>query len=188
LTPLLAGTVFVGSAAAAASPCGSAGYGGPWGCVLLPGSAWAPNLAGLGDLNVYNNGTNLTYKGPDLGYSWEYQCTELAVRYAALAWHEGSNLAKPEDAWYGAGWNGSAQDMWNVAPKLPVSLLRIANGISAPQFGDLIVFSESGGPGHVGGSGERLQRPLELRRGEPVLRPGRGADSNQLIELGEPGR
>ena len=145
-----AGTALAGPVGSAPSACGSAGYNGPWGCVLLSGAAWAPGLAGLGDLNVYNNGTNLNHFGPDVGYTSEYQCTELAVRYAALVWNEGSNQSKPENAWYNAGWNGSAQGMWNVAPKLSVPLRQIPNGTGAPEFGDLIIFSESGGPGHVG--------------------------------------
>lgn len=140
----------VSPSTSASKSCGSAGYDGPWGCVLISGSSWAPSLAHLGNLNVYNNGTNLNYFGPDKGYSWEYQCTELAIRYAAVVWGEGANLAKPENAWKKAGWTGSAQDMWSIASKLPVPLKKIANGKGAPQFGDLIIFGESGGPGHVG--------------------------------------
>jgi choice-of-anchor C domain-containing protein len=137
-------------ASATASACGSASYAGPIGCVLLSGSQWAPSLASMGNLNVYNNGFNLEHFGPDDGYSNQYQCTELAIRYAAVVWGEGRNLAKPENAWINANWDGSAQGMWTVAPYLPVPLQRIPNGTGAPHFGDLIIFSEAEGPGHVG--------------------------------------
>jgi hypothetical protein len=136
--------------AGAVTSCAPAGYQGPIGCVLLAGSAWAPSLASLGDLNVYNNGTYLRHYGPDNGYASEYQCTELAIRFAAIVWHEGSNLAAPEDAWDKAGWNGAAQDMFAIGPKLPIPLRAIRNGTGAPQFGDLIVFSASDDIGHVG--------------------------------------
>ena len=138
------------SADAASTLCGAAGYNGPIGCVLLTGAQWAPSLASLGNLDVYNNSTSLSHFGPDIGYSSEYQCTELAIRFAALVWGEGRNLAMPEDAWLDANWDGSAQGMWAVAPNLPIPLQQIANGTGAPQFGDLIIFRESGGPGHVG--------------------------------------
>jgi hypothetical protein len=117
--------------------------------VLLSGSAWAGALADVGDLDVYNNGTNLDYLGPDHGYSWQYQCTELAIRYAAIVWHEGSNFSSPEKAWYNAGWSGSAVNMWTIAPKLAVPLQQIPNGSGAPHFGDLIIFSGAD-VGHVG--------------------------------------
>jgi hypothetical protein len=132
-----------------AQSCGAAGYNGPHGCVLLNGSTWAGPLASLGDLNVYNNGTNLEYLGPDHGYSWQYQCTELAIRYAAIVWHEGSNFSSPEQAWNKAGWSGSAVNMWQVASKLAVPLQKIPNGSGAPHFGDLIIFSGAT-VGHVG--------------------------------------
>jgi len=134
--------------AAISSPtagCGSAGYSGPIGCVLVYGSDWAPSLAGLGDLNVYNNGTNLNHFGSDVGYTYQYQCTELAVRFADVVLHEGN-----ENSWYNAGWSGAAQDMWRVGPSLPVPLQQIANGAGPPRLGDLLIFTESGGPGHVG--------------------------------------
>ncbi len=140
-------------ASATTTSCGSAGYHGPIGCILLSGSSWAPTVADLGDLNVYNNSDNLNHFGPDRGFTYEYQCTELAVRYAYYVWGEGKGLSKPEAAWDTAGWDGAAEDMWSVAPRLAVPLQQIANGAGAPQFGDLIIFGEpkgSSGPGHVG--------------------------------------
>ena len=133
------------AAQSTAAGCGNAGYSGPIGCVLVYGSDWAPSLADLGDLNVYNNGTDPLHFGSDVGYTSQYQCTELAVRFADVVLHEGN-----ENSWLNAGWSRAAQDMWRVGPSLPVPMQQIANGVGLPQLGDLLIFSESGGPGHVG--------------------------------------
>jgi hypothetical protein len=148
----VAAAMFAAPAAAAfaSAPSADAAAGcnqyGPVGCVEVGGSQWAPaSVAAAHDLNVYNNGSDLrAVYGSD---SWgpEWQCTEFATRWADAAWGDGGYKA-----WDAAGWNGSAQNMYDVAPRLRVPLTQIPNGDPrAPQFGDLLIFGEKSGPGHV---------------------------------------
>jgi hypothetical protein len=93
----------------------------PVGAVLVPGSAWAGSDASLGDLNVYSNGS--TFTGP-------YQCTELAMRWAAVRFSESGY------------WQAhSAAGMWNAGPLMPVPFMQLPNGGGIPpQYGDILVF------------------------------------------------
>jgi len=133
-------------ASAATATAADCNQYGPVGCVEVQGSEWAPaSIAAAHNLNVYNNGSNLSaVHGSDLWGS-EWQCTEFATRWADAAWGDGGYKA-----WDAAGWNGSAQNMYDVAPHLRVPLTRIPNGDPrTPQFGDLLIFGENPGPGHV---------------------------------------
>jgi hypothetical protein len=95
---------------------------------------------------VYGNGSsfNNTGCGPPYGCTFgpEFQCTELAQRYAHYAWGEPAN-------WYGfGGAGGDAASMWVSGPALPLPLMRFTNGGGAPpQQGDLMIF----GSGWLGG-------------------------------------
>ena len=124
---------------------------GPWGSVVIAGSAWAPGVNG--DNTVYSNwnGSNCangSYQArPFVDTSLlAYQCTELAVRWAYN--YRGVNPA----AWGGA----DAQNMWG---RSVAGATDITNGSATPQFGDLIVWNATS-PGHVavviGVSGNRL--------------------------------
>src|SRR4029077_3430093 len=53
---------------------------GPYGQVIVPGSAWAPQYAPYGDVNVYGNGAGFN--------TGSYQCTELAARWTHVAFGE----------------------------------------------------------------------------------------------------
>lgn len=111
-----------------------------WGTVLVSGSSWAGQYASLGDLNVYSNGNGAQdQQGP---YGLMYECVELAVRWAELAFGDNHN-----------SWNVTyATQMWQAGPRLRVPFLQHPNGGSdRPQFGDLLVFdSTSSNPsGHV---------------------------------------
>ena len=134
------------------SSCGGATYGR----VLVNGPAWSGLPASRGDLNVYDNAACFPNNWESVGtYGLHWQCTELAARWADVAWEEGGY-----QNWEATGWTGSAKDMWRVAPLLRVPLTRYANGgLTPPQKGDLLVISD-GGVGHVavvsGVSGGRL--------------------------------
>ena len=132
-------------------PCTAVGWGG----VILPGATWAPGVSGDNDVYSNNQGGNCanTYSQPrQVGDATlpAYQCTELAVRWA---WNFGG--VDPA-AWFHAGWNGAAYDMYGQS--VP-GTQDIANGMGAPEFGDLLVWHD-GGLGHVavvlGVSGNRL--------------------------------
>ena len=103
----------------------------PWGQVLESGASWAGASAALGDLNVYSNG-NISYLNfnEQSPYGLEFQCVELAQRWAAIRFGE-------EPLWpvmY-------AYQMWAAGPKLPVPFNQLPNGgATAPQFGDLLIF------------------------------------------------
>ena len=70
----------------------------------------------------------------------EFQCEELAIRYAYYAWGEPTN-------WYGYGAVGGANTMWQAGPNLPVPLVQFPNGAGTPPMqGDLMIFA----PGWLG--------------------------------------
>ena len=111
-----------------------------YGTVLVSGSQWAGADAGLGDLNVYSNGTGGQDRSGTFGT--QYECTELVQRWAHYKWGE-------PDTWPVR----SAADMWNAGPTLPVALAQNPNGgASPPAFGDIIVYAATSGDptGHVG--------------------------------------
>jgi hypothetical protein len=111
----------------------------PWGTVLVAGSQWAGSDAGLGDLNVYSNGTGGQDRAGTFGL--QYECTELAMRWAHYKFGE-------PDIWPVS----SAADMWNAGPSLPVPLAQEPNGGPvAPAHGDIIVFAATSADptGHV---------------------------------------
>jgi hypothetical protein len=111
-----------------------------WGTVLVPAASWtSPEIAQLGDLNVYSNGTG----GQDQtgSYGLAYECVELAQRYAAVRY--GEQRVWPVSAAY---------QMWGVAPSLQVPFIQLPNGGGTPpQTGDLLIFDHvSAAPyGHV---------------------------------------
>jgi hypothetical protein len=130
-----------GLAAVAAGEASTGNYGAP----LIAGCAWATWVANCQNLTVYGNGNSFNDSGcgPPFGCTFgpEFQCTQLAQRYAYYAWGEPAN-------WYGyGGAGGNADDMWVSGPALPVPLQRFANGAGiAPRQGDLMIF----GPGWLG--------------------------------------
>lgn len=108
--------------------------------VLLSGSQWAGADAGLGDLNVYSNGTGSQDRAGPFGA--QYECTELVQRWAHYKWGEPNNWPAR-----------SAADMWNVGPTLPIPLAQNPNGgASPPAFGDIMVYAATptDPTGHVG--------------------------------------
>jgi hypothetical protein len=117
----------------------------PYGAPLINGCTWATWVSQCSNLTVYGNGNSFSNSGcgPPNGCTFgpEFQCTELAQRYAYYAWGEPA-------VWDGyAGANGSAAQMWNAGPALPVPLQQLPQGGGvAPQQGDLLVF----GPGWLG--------------------------------------
>ena len=117
-----------------------------WGSVLVPGSAWAGSVASRGDLNVYSNGTGS--QDVYAAYGMEFECVELAQRWAAVAFGE-----QPH---WPVLW---AYQMWSVGPTLSVPLQQYPNGGGVPpQFGDILVFnqtstSQSGHVAVVAGTG-----------------------------------
>jgi hypothetical protein len=131
--------------------------GTPWGDVVIPGSTWAPGVPGNNDIYSNYNGTNcangysqtITFDGAQ---ELAYQCTEIAVRWAK------NYGGVPATAWDNAGWDGAAQDMYG----LDVSGIHSYpnGGSTKPQFGDLLIWTDGSGPGHVavvvGTSGGRL--------------------------------
>ncbi len=103
----------------------------PFGAVLVAGSTWAGADAALGDLNVYSNGAQNSDQSGTFGL--EYECTELAQRWAHYKFGEP------------ATWPVSnAAGMWTVGPALPVPLFQHPNGgARPPQHGDIMVFAST---------------------------------------------
>jgi hypothetical protein len=100
-----------------------------WGSVLVPSSQWvSPEVAQLGDFNVYSNGTgNQDQSG---GYGLNYECVELAQRFAAVRYGE-------QRVWP----VGAAYQMWAAGPNLQIPFLQNPNGgAKPPQTGDLLIF------------------------------------------------
>src|SRR5450759_2333585 len=118
---------------------------GTYGAPLISGCQWATWVANCSNLTVYGNGSSFDDSGcgaPNgCTFGPEFQCTELAQRYAYYAWGEPA-------IWDGyAGANGSAAQMWNAGPALPIPLQQFSQGGGvAPQVGDLLVFA----PGWLG--------------------------------------
>jgi surface antigen len=112
----------------------------PWGTVLVPGNLWAGTEAARGDLNVYSNGTGS--QDQPVPYGLGYECVELAVRWAEIAFGDVHN-----------GWGATvAWQMWAAGPRLNPAFVQHPNGgADGPQFGDIMVFaSTSTDPtGHV---------------------------------------
>lgn len=112
----------------------------PWGTVLVSGSAWAGAYAQLGDLNVYSNGDgNEDVWGP---YGMEFECFELAARWAQIAYGDPHN-----------GWNAYyAYQMYDTGPRQSPAFIQEPNGgAQMPQFGDLLIFDHTStdAAGHV---------------------------------------
>lgn len=117
------------------------GSTGPYGAQLIDGCQWATWVARCSNLSVYGNGSSFSNSGcgPPNGCTFgpEFQCTELAQRYAYYAWGEPATW----DGYGGAA--GSAYQMWNAGPALPMGLQRFAQGGGVPpRQGDLMVFSQ----------------------------------------------
>jgi hypothetical protein len=118
---------------------------GTYGAPLISGCQWATWVANCSNLTAYGNGSSFDNSGcgaPNgCTFGPEFQCTELAQRYAYYAWGEPA-------VWDGyAGANGSAAQMWNAGPALPIPLQQFAQGGGvAPQVGDILVFA----PGWLG--------------------------------------
>lgn len=112
----------------------------PWGTVLVPGPSWAGAEASRGDLNVYSNGTGS--QDQSVPYGLGYECVELAVRWAQIAFGV-----------YHNSWGVSyASQMWAAGPRLSPAFVQHPNGGSdGPQFGDIMVFASTGfdPTGHV---------------------------------------
>jgi hypothetical protein len=118
---------------------------GTYGSALIAGCTWATWVSRCQNLTVYGNGSSFDDAGcgaPNgCTFGPEFQCTELAQRYAYYAWGEPATW----DGYGGA--NGSAAQMWQAGPALPVPLQQFAQGGGVPpQRGDLLVF----GPGWLG--------------------------------------
>lgn len=106
-----------------------------WGDLLIPSRAW-------GGVNVYANGGDEGYLGPDHGYGYAYQCVELVQRFYAVRW--GYPRHWPVD---------SAYEMFDTYPD---DIVAIPNGGSpGPRWGDILVFDDETAPdgsstgGHV---------------------------------------
>jgi hypothetical protein len=118
---------------------------GTYGAPLVAGCQWASWVDQCANLTAYGNGSSFdnTGCGPPNGcrFGPEFQCTELAQRYAFYAWGEPAN-------WYGYGGSqGSAAQMWSAGPALPIPLQQFPNGGGVPPgAGDLLIF----GPGWLG--------------------------------------
>jgi hypothetical protein len=117
---------------------------GTYGQPLISGCTWATWVTNCGNLTAYGNGSgfNNVGCGPPNGCAFgpEFQCEELADRYAYYAWGEPAN-------WYPYGANGGAHTMWQAAPNLPIPLAQYPNGSGTPPMqGDLMIF----GPGWLG--------------------------------------
>lgn len=121
-----------------------------WGSVCVQGAAWAPSSVVAADttyhMDVFSNGARLGLTKHSNQFANEWQCTELAVRWAHYAWGEGN-----ANSWTKKGWDGAGVDMYRIGSKLSIPLQRIPNGSSgqAPLPGDLIVF-RGDTVGHVG--------------------------------------
>ena len=112
---------------------------GNYGQALISGCTWATWVTNCQNLTAYGNGSSFDDVGcgPPFGCQFgpEFQCTQLALRYAFYAWGEP------------AQWGGAAYQMWGAGPNLPVPLEQFANGAgTAPMQGDLMIF----GPGWLG--------------------------------------
>ncbi len=104
----------------------------PWGTVLVPGNAWAGTEAARGDLNVYSNGTGS--QDQQVAYGLGYECVELAVRWAEIAFGNYHNSWGINSAW----------QMWAAGPRLNPAFVQHPNGGSdGPQFGDIMVFANT---------------------------------------------
>ena len=130
-----------GLAAVFAGEANSGGYGAP----LIAGCAWATWVTNCANLTVYGNGSSFNDSGCGTPFGCtfgpEFQCTQLAQRYAYYAWGEPAN-------WYGyGGVGGNAADMWISGPALPIPLEQLGNGMGIPpRRGDIMIF----GPGWLG--------------------------------------
>ncbi|HZS13166.1 MAG TPA: CHAP domain-containing protein [Candidatus Dormibacteraeota bacterium] len=104
----------------------------PWGTVLVPTSQWvSPEVAELGNFNVYSNGTGSQDQSSTYGLA--YECVELAQRFAAVRYGE-------QKVWP----ISYAYQMWDAAPTLSIPLLQLPNGgAQPPQTGDLLIFNHS---------------------------------------------
>jgi hypothetical protein len=124
----------------AAEVAGTGNYGTP----LISGCTWATWVTNCANLTAYGNGNGFGNAGcgpPNAcKFGPEFQCEELAVRYAYYAWGE------PTDWWtYGA--TGGAYTMWQAGPNMPIPLAQFANGAGTPPLqGDLMIFA----PGWLG--------------------------------------
>jgi hypothetical protein len=114
---------------------GTGNYGEP----LISGCAWATWVTNCQNLTAYGNGTSFNDVGCGTPFGCEFgpefQCTQLALRYAYYAWGEP------------ATWGGDAYTMFQAGPTLPIPLQPFANGAGVPPMqGDLMIF----GPGWLG--------------------------------------
>ena len=120
----------------AAEVAGTGNYGEP----LIGGCAWATWVTNCQNLTAYGNGSSFNDVGCGTPFGCEFgsefQCEELAQRYAYYAWGEPA-------IWGG----GSAYTMWGTGPTLPIPLQQFPNGAGVPPMqGDLIIFA----PGWLG--------------------------------------
>jgi hypothetical protein len=119
----------------AAEAAGTGNYGQP----LISGCTWATWVTNCQNLTAYGNGSSFNDVGCGTPFGCEFgpefQCTQLATRYAFYAWGEP------------AQWGGAAYQMWVAGPTLPIPLEQFANGAGAPPMqGDLMIFA----PGWLG--------------------------------------
>ncbi len=119
----------------AAETAGTGNYGQP----LISGCTWATWVTNCQNLTAYGNGSSFNDVGCGTPFGCEFgpefQCTQLALRYAYYAWGEP------------ATWGGQAYSMWSAGPNLPIPLQQFANGAGvAPMQGDLMIFA----PGWLG--------------------------------------
>jgi hypothetical protein len=117
---------------------------GTYGVPLISGCTWATWVTDCANLTAYGNGNgfgNVGCGAPNgCRFGPEFQCEELAIRYAYYAWGEPTN-------WYPYGAIGGASTMWQAGPALPVPLAQFRNGAGSPPMqGDLMIF----GPGWLG--------------------------------------
>jgi CHAP domain len=124
----------------AAEVGGTGNYGAP----LISGCAWATWVTNCANLTAYGNGNGFGNVGcgpPNAcKFGPEFQCEELAIRYAYYAWGEPTN-------WYSYGAVGGANTMWQAGPNLPAPLVQLPNGAGTPPMqGDLMIFA----PGWLG--------------------------------------
>jgi CHAP domain len=124
----------------AAEVAGTGNYGAP----LISGCAWATWVTNCSNLTAYGNGSGFGNVGcgpPNAcKFGPEFQCEELAIRYAYYAWGEPTN-------WYPYGATGGASTMWQAGPALPIPLAQFRNGAGTPPMqGDLMIFA----PGWLG--------------------------------------
>ena len=133
----------------------------PFGTVLVPGATWAGSYASLGNLNVYSNGTGAQDQSG--AYGPRYECTELAERWAAIAYGVNPSSWNIQAAW----------QMFAAASHLSIPFEALPNGGSAPpQFGDILVFDRTSfdPTGHVAvvsGVGPGVVDIVEQNWGDP---------------------